>query len=445
MARPFLTRVSLEHFALGAAMLVFAQAFLRFFATGSGDLKDGDWRIQIILAVFYGAVFAIGVLHLNSTIQAALRAPGLIALLGLAGASALWASLPTVALRRAGGVLGASLFGVVLASRLAFQEQLLLLRKVLRFATVCCLALWVLKLTTNMDFVTMGQSSNPMADGVDADALRGIFGHKNGLGAMMALAILVDWHLPVRGTLAKTIRIGWFCGYAALLYWANSATALVACVATLGILYTVKKFRNQYGLLFPLLSLGSLIGAAVLGLFRDEAMQVLGRSSDLTGRTDLWQWVIVMIMKRPWLGYGYSSFWRGGSDESDVIESHIGWSPIYAHNGYLELALSLGIIGLLIFLFVIGQGLWRAVIRAKNAQDLQDLWPLAFLVFFVLHNFGECTILLQNNLEWALCIAVIIRSHPAYAVASQSQLAESEPDHQPDQGEAAFSPEPEYI
>jgi len=444
MARPFLTRVSLEHFALGASMLVFAQAFLRFFATGSGDLKDGDWRIQIILALFYAAIGLIGVMHLNPTIRAALRAPGLIALLILAAASALWASLPTVALRRAAGVGGASLFGVILASRLSFQDQLLLLRKVLRFAAACCLALWALKLATGMDFVTMGQSSNPMADGVDADALRGIFGHKNGLGAMMALAILVDWHLPVRGTLAKTIRIGWFCGYAALLYFANSATALVACAATLAVLYTVKKFRNQYGLLFPLLSLASLIGAVVLALFRDEAMQVLGRSSDLTGRTDLWHWVIIMIMKRPWLGYGYSSFWRGGSDQSDVIEAHIGWSPIYAHDGYLELALSVGLVGLLIFLVVIVQGLWRAVVRAKNAQELQDLWPLAFLVFFVLHNFGECTILLQNNLEWALCIAVLVRSHPAYALASQAQLAESDSDSQHAEPDAALPLEPEY-
>jgi O-antigen ligase len=444
VSRPFLTRVSLEHFALGAAMLIFAQAFIRFFAVGGSDLKDGDWRIEMVLGVFYVAIAAIGVLHFGPTVRATLRAPGLLVLMALAAASALWASLPGVTLRRAGAVAGASMFGVILASRLSFQDQLLLLRKVLRFATACCLALWALKLTTGMDFVTMGQSSNPMADGTDASALRGIFGHKNGLGAMMALAILVDWHLPVRGTLAKTIRIAWLCGYAALLYFANSATALVACAATLGILYTVKKFRHQYGLLFPLLSLGSVLGAAVLGLFRDEAMQVLGRSSDLTGRTDLWHWVIIMIMKQPWLGYGYSSFWRGGSDESAVIESHIGWSPIYAHNGYLELTLSLGLIGLLVFLYVIAKGLWRAVIRAKNAQELHDLWPLAFLVFFVLHNFGECTILLQNSLEWALCIAIIIRSHPAYAEDSQTQIAESE-DAASSEAEPAFSPEPEYI
>lgn len=445
MARPFLTRASIEHFALGAAMLVFAQAFLRYIATGGSDLKDGDWRMEIILAAFYGAVTLIGLIHLSPTVQAALRAPGLLMLLGLAAASSLWASLPIVVLRRTAGLAGASLFGIILASCLSYEEQLLLLRKVLRFATACCLALWILKLSTGMDYVTMGQSSNPMADGVDANALRGIFGHKNGLGAMMALAILVDWHLPVRGTLAKTIRIGWLCGYAALLYFANSATALVACAATLGILYAVKKFRHQYGMLFPLLSLGSLLGAAVIGLFRDEAMQVLGRSSDLTGRTDLWHWVIIMIMKRPWLGYGFSSFWRGGSDEADVIESHIGWSPIYAHNGYLELTLSLGLLGLAIFLYVIVKGLWRAAIRAKHAQELQDLWPLAFLVFFVLHNFGECTILLQNNLEWALCIAIIIRTHPAYSPIPGTELADSDSDHQPEEEQAAFSPEPEYI
>ncbi len=445
MSRPILTTRSLEHFALGAAMLVFAQGFLRFVAIGNGDLKEGDWRIEIILAVFYATIITIGLIHLNPTIRAAIRAPGLLVLLVLAGASALWASLPSVALRRAGAVAGASFFGLILASRLSFQEQLLLLRRVLRFAAACTLALWALKLTTGMDFVSMGQSSNPMADGVDASALRGIFGHKNGLGAMMALAILVDWHLPVRGTLAKTIRILWLCGYAALLIFANSATALVACAATLGILYTVKKFRNQYGLLFPLLSLGALVGAAVLALFRDEAMGVLGRSSDLTGRTDLWHWVMIMILKRPWLGYGYSSFWRGGSDQSAVIEAYIGWSPIYAHNGYLELMLSVGVVGLLIFLFVIAKGLWRATLRAKNAQALQDLWPLAFLVFFLLHNFGECTILLQNNLEWALCIAVIIRSHPAYATVSRPEASESELAAPSPEADVTFSPTPEYI
>lgn len=429
----------IEHFFMSAAMLVLSSAFLRFFASG-GDLKNGDWRVEIILAGFYATIITIGLLHVGPTVRAALGSPGLLGLLVLAATSASWAALPSVVLRRTVGVAGATLFGFVLASRLSFQDQLLLLRRVFRFAAACSFALWVLKIGTGIDVVTMGQSSNPMADGVDANALRGIFEHKNGLGAMMALAILVDWHLPVRGTLAKIIRILWLCVYASLLVFANSVTALVACIATLGILYAVKKFRHQYGLLVPVLTMVGLVCGTLFAAFRDEAMRVLGRSSDLTGRTDLWHWVIIMIAKRPWLGYGYSSFWRGASDQSDVIEAHVGWSPIYAHNGYLELMLSLGVLGLLLFLYFIGKGLRRAIAQAKRAERLQDLWPLAFLVFFLLHNLGECTILLQNNLEWALCIAVVIRSDPRYQTVPQEE--DPEPESDPD---VALSPSPEYV
>ena len=441
MSQRILTRRAIEWFALGAAMLVLAQGFLRFFATG-GNLKDGDWRVELILAGFYVSIVTIAIIHCGPILRAALSSPGLIALMAVAAASAAWSALPTVVLRRTAGLAGATLFGMVLASRLDFREQLFLFRRVLRIAAACSFALWVLKVGTGMDFVTMGTSSNPMADGFDASALRGIFGHKNGLGAMMALAILVDWHMPVRGTLAKTIKILWLGCYALLLHLANSATALLACFATLGILFAIRKFRHQYGLLLPVLTIGGLFAGALFAVFRDDAMRLLGRSSDLTGRSDLWQWVVIMIMKRPWLGYGYSGFWRGASDQSDVIEAHVGWSPIYAHNGYLELTLSLGVLGLLVFLYFIGKGVWRAVIRAKNAATLQDLWPLAFLIFFLLHNLGECTMLMQNNLEWALCIAVVIRSDPRYRLAEDAETSEAESEPE---SEVALPPTPEYV
>lgn len=444
MSRPIITVRSLEHFALGAAMLVLGDAFLRFFATSNfstgGDLKQGDWLVETILGCFYVTIIAIALIHFGPTVRAAMLSPGLLALLVLATVSATWSAVPLVVLRRTLGVAGATLFGVVLASRLDFRDQLVLLRRILRICAAFTFALWMLKLTLGMDMVSQGTASNPMAGHVDAGALRGIFGHKNLLGAMMALAILVDWHLPIRGTLSKTIRIAWLCVYSALLIFANSATALVAVVSTIGILYAVKRFRHQYGLLLPVLTMVGLVGAVIFMLYRDVAMKLMGRSADLTGRTDLWQWVVIMIMKRPWLGYGYSGFWRSASDQSDVIEAHVGWSPIYAHNGYLELMLSLGLAGLLLFAWFMGKGLWRAVARAKHAESLADLWPLAFMLFFLIHNLGECSILLQNSLEWALCIAVVIRSDARYSEIPEAEIAEPDSEN-----EGALSPAPEYL
>jgi O-antigen ligase len=145
------------------------------------------------------------------------------------------------------------------------------------------------------------------------------------------------------------------------------------------------------------------------------ALKALGRSSDLSGRMELWHSVIAMIQKKPMLGYGFSGFWRGASDESALVESQIGWSPVYAHNGYLEITLSLGVIGLLLFAWIVFIGIKRTLFLSKLAESNADLWPLAFLAFFLIHNLSECTILFQNNLEWGLCAAIVVGSDPRLA------------------------------
>jgi hypothetical protein len=74
--------------------------------------------------------------------------------------------------------------------------------------------------------------------------------------------------------------------------------------------------------------------------------------------------------------------------------------------------LSLGIVGLLLFLWFAATGLRRAIFHAKRAESIQDLWPLAFLIYFLIHNLGECTILWQNSLEWAICVATVAGADP---------------------------------
>jgi O-antigen ligase len=160
------------------------------------------------------------------------------------------------------------------------------------------------------------------------------------------------------------------------------------------------------------LLLVTMISGTVIALNATSVTGALGRSENLSGRADLWHWVVIMILKRPFLGYGFSGFWKGASALSADLETRIGWSPVYAHNGYLEILLSLGIAGLLLFIWFAGTGLRRAVHRAKEAKSVQDLWPLAFLIFFLIHNLGECTILWQNSLEWALCVATVVGADP---------------------------------
>jgi exopolysaccharide production protein ExoQ len=124
----------------------------------------------------------------------------------------------------------------------------------------------------------------------------------------------------------------------------------------------------------------------------------------------LWRFVGSMILARPVLGYGFSGFWGGASMESFAVENYVGWSPTYSHNGYLEILLNLGIVGTGLFLIFLWKGLTRTVHLAGERIVKEDLWPLAFLIFFVVHNLAECTIIWQNCFEWSLCIATVISS-----------------------------------
>ncbi len=53
------------------------------------------------------------------------------------------------------------------------------------------------------------------------------------------------------------------------------------------------------------------------------------------------------ITKRPILGYGFHAFWgRGLSGEATNIALSTGWVLAHSHNGFLDIWLDLGAVGL---------------------------------------------------------------------------------------------------
>ena len=428
MARLPISRSFLENSIFGAAAFVLSSALIRVFTSGNTNLVTaGDRRFELLLVLLYGVVLLIGLAHLGRTVRLGLRTPALMALMALACVSCVWAAMPGLVLRRTLGVAGATLFGLVLASRLDLTEQLTILRRIARIAAGLSYAAWAVGLVTGFDLVS-GEATTIKGYTVqiEAGAWRGIFNHKNDLGAMMALAILVEWHVPAQTTRAKVAKAIWMCAFSGLLLLSHSVTSIVALGLAILLMFTIKSFRHQYRVIVPVLLLATMFSGTLIALNATSVTGALGRSADLTGRSDLWHWVVLMIGERPVLGYGFSGFWKGASEQSAVVEDRIGWSPVYAHNGYLEITLSLGLAGLLLFLWFAATGLGRAILLAKEATTLQELWPLAFLIYFLIHNLGECTILWQNSLEWAVCVATVAGVDPRLQPYFDSSPAEDE-------------------
>jgi exopolysaccharide production protein ExoQ len=387
------TRRLFELSVLGGAAIVMVGAFVYLFlGAQEGGLIEGSPMWRLVLGITYLAVTFVLLPWYREILLVLQRNWALVLLLVLAVLSSCWAQMPDLVLRKSVGLLGTTLFGMALAIRLSVQEQLRMLSWLFRIVAVFSLA-----------YVVLLPSYGISSEG----EWMGVFGYKNAMGATMGLSFLVEWQLPATDRLSKALKMMAMLLYLILLLHSDSVTPLVALACTI-ILVTIYKY-GALRLRIPLYAFCILI--ALLGAFvlanGDRVMGLLGRSATLTGRTEIWSFVIAFIPQRPILGYGYSGFWKGAASESFVINRYFGGTVQYSHNGYLEVLLTLGLVGLLLTLIFLGIGLKRAFYVSRQRPFGVELWPLAFLLYFALHNLGEVSILMQD-LEWAMCVSCIV-------------------------------------
>ena len=406
----------LELSVLAGCSFVLTQALLPLILAPGDTPMDGNPVWKMILATCYVSVTLILVANYREALFALRRNLFLVALLSLALLSCLWADVHLLVLQRSIAVLGATLLGLTLAVRLSLEDQMRLISWLLRIIAVLSLACIVLA------------PRYGISDWPHNGDWRGIFGHKNGLGSYMALSVLVEWQLPTATRFGKVCNLLALLLSGALLVFSNSITAIVTVSGSLIFIQLYKLARLRLRVpLFAIVSATLLaIASGVLMLFVDSetVTAALGRTSNLTGRTEIWRWVFSYILERPILGYGFSGFWGGASPESLALDRRLGTPIMYSHNGYIDIFLTLGAAGLLLSLAFLGIGIKRAFDRSERNESSVDLWPLAFLFFFMLHNVAEGTILFQD-LEWSLCVAIVIgtdRALLAPALESQEEF-----------------------
>ena len=117
-------------------------------------------------------------------------------------------------------------------------------------------------------------------------------------------------------------------------------------------------------------------------------------SGTLNSRLPLWQECAGYFWEAPVLGYGYNSFWTAHHYSS--IGASQEWGMGSAHNGYLDLALGVGSVGLISFVSILIVATRRAVIWAFSSRSAFYAFAAAFLVDFSLNNFLESIILFPN-------------------------------------------------
>jgi O-antigen ligase len=142
-----------------------------------------------------------------------------------------------------------------------------------------------------------------------------------------------------------------------------------------------------------------------------DFLGLLGRDATLTGRVPMWAVVLKSISMRPWLGYGFEAFWKGSQGPSAATWESVGWHPNQAHNGFLQIWLDLGFIGVILFCLVLYSAFSRAIWEFRQKTGHDSLWPLIVLSCFLLLNLTEANSPSSfSPLLWVLVVGCIHHS-----------------------------------
>jgi exopolysaccharide production protein ExoQ len=248
-------------------------------------------------------------------------------------------------------------------------------------------------------------------------AWRGIFGHKNDFGPIMALGNGLALLLLAPSTQKKDLIL-YPAAYILTLFliiMSRCATALVlwAILSGFCVIYFIwikwhSKFQSKNLPYIAGLS-AALIFLAPLSFLVISFLT--GRSFNLTGRIPLWINLLTnVVSKKPWFGYGLETLWYVPEFQKWASVTS-GWGDlivvINGHNGYMDILLYLGIVGLAVLCMVLIIGLTRIAKRAFIGRTWLDFSPLLVLMYVLIANTTIDYMLEFESFHWVVLVVIL--------------------------------------
>lgn len=320
----------------------------------------------------------------------------------IAAASTRWSIDPALTQRRVIALFFTMLFGAYLALRGPLVETL-------RLMGYALLVLCIINLAISVALPAIGRHSE-----IHVGAWRGFMGTKNLMGGEMSRANTIFCALLFYDHKRRWTWIAGFGLSLLLVLGSTSKTSLLSMVAPWGLF--IAYFIAARSIVLGLFSLwASVVGVGVIYMFVTffpaQLVALIGRDLTFTGRTEIWDLALNMIETVKWQGYGYAAFWVDPMGPASVISDILQWEVPTAHNGWLEVGLSMGYPGMaalaLMTLMALGKGVYVSFGR-------HGPWPVIFLIQMMMFSMSESLLLEQNTYATMMFIFIV-----SYALAAR--------------------------
>jgi O-antigen ligase len=398
--------------------LLFLAVFFQLWLTASPftDLSDpktlapdaeGNLLSQVLAVVLTGTLAGFAVAKRLRLVLKAITPILVLTFLWFA-CSAVFSLYPGLAARR-----------VVLATFVIFQAAMFLLlpqdrTHFVRLLTFGSLAVLIL-CYAGVIFapgLSVHQSSD-IAEPQLAGNWRGFFAHKNGAGAGMGILIITGIYTfrrfsRVLGSLIVALA-------AVFLVFTESKSPMLLLPLALVFSVVLMRLRSPVAKFITVISLPAIIGVLTIGSVAFESVyavvEKLMSDPSFTGRNDIWGFTLNYIAQRPVVGFGYQAFFG----TAELVNAWTwteswGYRASDAHNGYLNIAVMTGLVGLALALgWVVLQPFIDHVRTPPDRVDpaLNMMFVQTWLFGLYLSGF-ESELFNNGSVVWFMTAAAII-------------------------------------
>jgi exopolysaccharide production protein ExoQ len=359
------------------------------------------WALGAIMCLVFASA------NIKKTLTAAFHAWPILLLTLLIWISYSWTVDPYETMRGAILITCSHLFAFALASRFTWERIIELIA-------------WTLVTLVGLSvFLAIVLPRVGVMQDIHVGAWAGVWPEKQLLGIFACQGVIATLTLA---TLGKKSSWMWLFGtvlcFIAII-GSTGKTALLMSFIAIGMGVWIRIYKRGFvgaaiagwiGLVCGVIAILAVSG----GL--DFILRALGRTSDLTGRTEIWDAVKKLGDMRPMTGWGFSSIWRGETVMTSPYQWVMDWTdfkPANAHSSWLDIYMQLGQPGFALLALCVGWA-WFGVLFRGGQNHAATAFAGANLMAITFISFTETNLVGAMDLQWLLVPLLGAKLHYSY-------------------------------
>lgn len=257
--------------------------------------------------------------------------------------------------------------------------------------------------------------------------IQGLLGTRNQLGLIAVIAI-VTFVTELR---TRSVELSVSIGSLVLAFIAAGLTrspvaagALVVVGVAALVLFGLRRAPAEARRMYQLGLLAALVvGSALAWIFRSNIVNAFNGGGELSYRLRLWQQTRELILFHPLEGWGWIGHWR---QEYRPFEAFVPLGerpPTSALNAYIDIWFQLGMVGLAIFVGMVGLTFVRSWLLGSQKRSTVFTWPALVLVVLVLSGLAESSMIVEFG--WVTLVVCCVKA--SQHLSWRQAFAASEP------------------